>query len=100
MRLKDELRLNADGVRLSKPPVEGPATGMSKAEIDASSAARMRGESTCTDDLGDPEARDDERDGIDGRASMGGGAEYMVECEPVEVRDRMEGTDPMEGTGE
>ena len=100
VRLKDELRLSADELRLNWPPAEGPATGVSNAEMDASSAARMRGENTCAADLGDPEVSDDEREGIDGRVSMGGGAEYIVECEPVEVRDRMEGTDRIEGTGE
>ena len=74
--------------------------GVSNAEIDTSSAAQRQGENTCTANLGDPEVSDNEQEGIDGRVLMGGGAEYIVECEPVEVQDRMEGTDCMEGTGE
>lgn len=61
----------------------------------------MPGGSRCVEERGDDTERIDElRDGIEGRVSMAGGAVYIVDCEPVEVRDRMEGTERMEGTGE
>ena len=69
--------------------------------IEASSEARVPRGSSWVDERGDDVERIDElRDGIEGNVSMAGGAVYIVDCDPVEVRDRMEGTERMEGTGD
>lgn len=66
--------------------------------MDASSEARVPGGSRCVDERGeDVEQIEGLRDGIEGSVSMAGGAVYIVDFEPVDVQDRMEGT---EGTGE
>lgn len=89
VRRSEELRLRADPPWKSEP------------KIDPSSDARVPGGRRCVDERWSvTERRDELREGIDGRVSIAGGAVYMVDCEPVEVRDRIEGTVRMEGTGE
>lgn len=85
----EELRLRAD------PPANSR-------EIVPSSDARVPvpGGSKCVDDRSDTDRIDELRDGMEGNVSMAGGAVNMVDCEPVDVRDRMEGTERMDGTGD
>lgn len=70
--------------------------------MEASSEARapVPGGSKCVDDRGEDERSEELRDGMEGSVSIAGGAVYMVDWEPVDVRERMDGTVLIEGTGE
>lgn len=73
---------------------------MSKAEIDPLSEERVGGR-RCADECGENEPLDKEdvRDGMEGSVSSAGTV-YVVDCDPVEVRDLIEGTERNDGVGD
>lgn len=96
LRSSNDDVLRNDDLRLRAEP---PAKSW---EIEPSSDARVPvpGGSKCVDDRSDTDRMDELRDGMEGNVSIAGGAVKIVDCVPVEVRDRMEGTERMDGTGD